>query len=551
MTPLVVILTANTLLVELQTTETNTTCPGIRTLNFAFEDANDWRTPLKIDGLFEIPLSLWNTTKPQGEDPPGWFDYYTAPGPTFVQTATIGAFLGQAVSRKNASLETCSPGWNCTFEVSFTAPGYKCTELASGVDSALKNLTQESGEAEPPFGTDILLPKGSFAYYAFASGGEYSTTQLKDVSPGGIPNMKPPYPKHFGAFRTEPVVWIGYAVLANPDETPPTEPSDPKWNSSFIPKIFGCEHYETNYTVHFNYTDGTQYTTVKKRTFLTPIINTTFVPHVDADDGTADNTTATPEENYVYPTDVERYRRVAAYHSLGYMLREFVNGTVEIESSLVNPIANTAALQTKLLDPRNNYFAYPNLMSLIQGFYEDLILSIFSNPQFVEVVWAAQTGEQTGTLAEGGGRRNHSDYAYPCTRSRTANLYSFHARDLWIVYGIAVLLAVLGLVAGALALHENGGVVRNTRFSSIVAATRGPPLEKVNWEGPGQDRGDVPNDVRRLRIGYGKVGLDVQNTPTSYDTRYPGQEPAGGVKCGFGLEGDVNQNRREGSLFHR
>lgn len=591
-TPLVVILTANTLLVEPRTIVSNTTCPSVRSLNFTYEDLNDWRKPTRIDGLFEIPVSIWNTTKRDGQTDDDWFDYYTGPSPNFQQTATLGAFLQEVVARKNASYEICESGFNCTFNVEFTAPGYNCTEVASGTGSTPVNLTQETGESEPPFGTDILLPQGQYSYYAYATGGEYSTTQLKNVGVSGIPNIpNSELPAHFGALRTEPVIWVGYVVLNKPGEVQPNR-SEPGWQDAFTPKIFACEHRETNYVANFTYTDGTQSASMSSRKFGSPIINTTFIPSIEANDGTDDNITAIPEENYVYPTDTARYRRVAAYHSIGYMLRQFLNGTVAVEDTLINPIQNTDAIQTKLLDPRNNYFPYPELMTMVQGLYEDLILSMFSNPQFVEVVWAARPSEQSGTLIKGGipdssgartGTGDESDYYYNCTRTRTANAYAYHKRDLWIVYGIAVVLTLICVTVGALAVRENGGVTRNTHFSSVVAATRGPALEKVAWMGPLQDRGDVPKDVKKLRLGYGimndsKVGALGPGSPPlaeigpdpnligaeDYSQRaaVPEERASSGyfrrrraysteMRCGFGLKGDVDQRHREGSLFHR
>lgn len=599
-TPLVVILSANTLLVVPSTVMYNMTCPGVRTLNFSFEDTNEWRTPTKIDGLFEIPVSLWNTTKRADDSDPDWFDYYTGPSSNFQQTATLGAFLEEVVPRKNASSEICGVGWNCTFTINFTAPGYQCTELASGVGSTPRNLSQESGEAVPPFGTDILLPRGNFSYYAFTSGGEYSGRQLVNVSVGGIPLMSPPYPAHFGALRTEPVIWVGYSVLNHPNTEQPSR-NEPGWDDAFTPKIFACEHRETLYVANFTYTDGTQNATVVSHQFGAPIINTTYLPGVPADDGTNDNTSATPEANYIYPNDTVPYRRAAAYHSFGQMLRTFINGTVTVEDSLVQPVENTQAIQTKLLDQRRNYFPYPDLMDQIQGLYEDIILSVFSNPQFVEVVWAARPDEQSGVLVQGGGmglggdKNNNNttsssaDYMYNCTRYRTENTFSYHERDLWLVYGVASIFTLLCVTAGALAVRANGGVTRNTRFSSVVAATRGPALEKIPWMGPLQDRGDVPAEVKRLRLGYGimtdmnhinsrlagQLGVDPNLMYARFDDRgldEVGGGPVGGMKttttttttynntsstyasemrCGFALKGDVDQRHTEGSLFHR
>lgn len=587
-TPLVVILTSNTLLVEPRTMSQSTKCPAVRTLNFTFEETYEWRAPIMINGLYEIPVSIWNTTRREDDSDPDWFDYYTGPSAAFQSSATLGAFLEEVVPRKNASYDTCGSGWNCTFFIEFTGPGYQCTELASGVGAVPKNLSQESGEAVPPFqNTDFLLPRGDYSYYAFTSGGEYSPVQLENVSIGGIPNMDPSdYPASLGALRTEPIIWVGYSVVNNPNQTQPFR-NESTWADAFTPKIFACEHHETNYSANFTYVNAEQYASITKRTFGSPIINTTFQPGVMADDGTNDNTTATPTSNYIFPRDVARYRRTAAYHSYGKMLRGFINGTVTVSDALVQAIENTAAVQTKLLDQRNNYFPYADLMDRVQSLYDDIILSTFANPQFVEVAWAQRPAEMSGTLLQGGLNLKGDDddvddedleaYMYPCTRFRTGNTFAYQVRDLWMVYGVATLLTLACTAAGALAIRDNGGVTRNTRFSSIVAATRGPALEKIAWQGPLQDRGDVPAEVKRFRLGYGVMadmssgarfaaGLEpdpnlVEEDGVSggvggvgmgkgYSTGYSSGFVSD-MRCGFGLKGDVDQRHREGSLFHR
>lgn len=169
---------------------------------------------------------------------------------------------------------------------------------------------------------------------------------------------------------------------------------------------------------------------------------------------------------------------------MGFQLREFLNGTMN-SAQLNNPIGNTKADQTRLLDPRHDYFAFPTLVNLVQELYEDMIISLFSNGQFLSVVWAAKSDVMSGTGA------GDESTKYPCVRSRLDTL----------------------------AILENEGVLRSTRFSSIVAATRGPALEKLGWVG--EDRGNLPQDIKNLKVGYGIVhrmsGLEVLQE----DTRYP------------------------------
>ncbi|KAI1074237.1 hypothetical protein F5B20DRAFT_574232 [Whalleya microplaca] len=541
LTPLVIILTSNTLVVEMAMRVDNGTCPGIRTLNFDKEETEDFRNPTKIEHLFGLSVNMWNTTS-KDLSSPDWYDYWTAPSDKFAQVATHAIYMEDAIAKTGANIDICGPGWNCTYTVNFTAPAYKCSEVANGVGDTVKSI----GDQAPPdgFSTKLLLPEGNNSYYAFASGGEYASMQLKDVERGGMPKTKPPFPEDLGAFRTEPVIWVGYSVRVNPDEPAPANRTMPGWDDAFIPKVVACENYEAEYTVRFNLTGGQQFTNVTERKFVRRVIETTWEQGKDADDKTNDNTTATPKSNYVYPRDVHRYRRVAAFHGIGSHLRSFINGTVDA-SQTNNPIQYTKAIQTKLLDPRHEYFPFPEQGKLIQELYENIIFSLFSNQQFVSVVWAARPEETSGVVLGNDSTR------YPCARSRMENRYAYHARDLWIVYSLAIALAAAGVASGTRALLENEGVLRNTRFSSIVAATRGPALEKLGVFAGFEDRGDLPPDAKKFRVGYG-----IQRDEA--DPRVPDRNSmwstGGGAdfRYGFGLEGDVTQlrqSRSEGNLF--
>lgn len=539
LTPIVIILTSNTLLVKPALRVDTTQCPGIRSLNFDKEEHESFRDPTRINGITGLSVNLWNTTS-TNLSLPEWYDYYTAPSDQFAQTASIAAFLGHAVMKTNVVTDICGSGWNCTYEVNFTAPAYKCSELASGVGSEIKPL----GDQKPPngFSTKLLIPEGNYSYYAYTSGGDYGM-QMNDTWPGGIPKIDPPFPETLGAFRTEPVIWIGYSIRAKPDEKGPVNSSMPGWNEAYIPKVIACENYETAYTVKFNLTSGQQITNVTERKFLHRVVDTAWIQDEEANDGTADNTTATPKSNYVYPRDVSHYRRVASFHSIGSLLRYFVNGTIDSQN-VNNPNANTKAIQTKLLDSHRDYFTLPNMVDLVQDFYEDIIFSLFSNPQFVSVVWAAKPDNASGIVA------GDETTGYPCVRSRLENVFSYHERDLWIVYSLAILLALGAVVLGTLAILENEGLLRSTRFSSIVAATRGPALEKLGWAGPER----LPRDVKNLKVGYGIVhrpggGLGVLQEDTSYPDTVPWD--GGDVRYGFGLEGDVRQTKSEASLFRQ
>ncbi|KAF7552120.1 hypothetical protein G7Z17_g4556 [Cylindrodendrum hubeiense] len=510
-TPLVVIFTSETLSVVPKTMRENTTCGGIQTLNFTHEETNDFRHPQRAsNGLVKLSVSLWNTTQASGDIEPNnenSFDYWIASSTQFKEVAMRSQYLRQVVSRKGADVDICGRGWNCTFNIEFTGPSYKCETLASGIDSKVKKL----GDAECPFNTSMLVPKGNYTYYTLSDRGEYGGEQIISED-GGVPKTKKrPYPKNLGAFRTEPLLWVGYAVTnRTPDDVPENKSSPNFSNDAFVPKIFGCEHYETKYKVKLNYTNGIQFHEVK-REIGDKIIDTRFLPGKNiGNEGLLDNTTATPPSNYVFPKDLHLYRKTAAYHSVGRQMRDIINGTI----TLLNKVANTRALETRLIE-RNNYLPIDNFEVEIEKFYEEIILSLLSDPQFLAVSWAYDPSK---TALIPTGDRN---MRFPCMRERTTNVYRYHRDDLWVVYSLAILMAVIAVVFGVAAMR-NEYVVRDTRFSSIVAATRGQSLNRVQWE---EDR-----SVKKLKVGFGLV-----------------PDVAGEAKYGFGLEGDVAQHKSQGA----
>ncbi|KXJ88625.1 hypothetical protein Micbo1qcDRAFT_185114 [Microdochium bolleyi] len=579
--PLVIIFTSNTLGVEVYFNTVNGSCPNVRTLNFNKESTENWRDPTIIDDLIGQSMSTWNATATSEKFTADDFDYYTSSSGTIDLTATMATFTKQTVVRPGIMEDVCGLGWNCSYTIKFTGPGYKCVELAKGVGSTVGKF----GDHDPPkdFGFDFLLPKGNFSYQAQTMGGEYYQSQVSPVSPGGMPtDLQPPYPKNLGAFRTEPVIWVGYAERV---DTRPVNRTMPGWDKAFIPHVFACEHYETAYTIRFSHENGKQTTNVTDRQYLAKVMDTKWLqdevnpsPHDNDDsdstqaspnknhttDGTNDPTIGYPASSYVFPQQLERYRKVAAYHSIGMLMRGFIEGTLH-SGNVLNPIGVGKALQTKLLDPRQKWFPYPNLQDRLQSLYEDIVLSVLAEPRFVSVVWAANPDIITGAVSDTSpGQR---DSTYPCERSRFENRYKYLRRDLWIVYGLALLLALAAIVAGTMAVLQNEGVMHDTRFSNIVAATRGPALDKLRWQsqaaaasgaaGDGGHHGrDLPRDIKNVKVGYGIVPVpgseqdehshsqQYQPGPHGLDdnTRVPGRMwDAGEVRYGFGLEGDVRQ----------
>ncbi|KAM5354063.1 hypothetical protein ACJ41O_000713 [Fusarium nematophilum] len=500
--PLIVIFTAYTLTVEPLRKEEFTKCAEVRTLNFSHEQSAEWRIPIRMNDYIELSVSLWNTTGgpdgvPLDPDDPNEFDYWDSPSPQFRQVATKTAYLQQAVMRQNAPEEICGAGWNCSYKLEFTGPGYRCQQLASGVGDEVKKLNG----AECPFNTSILLPKGDHSYIAELDRGDYKKQQIKSGK-AGKPNQDPPYPKNFGALRTEPVLWLGYAEVEDRSKKQPENSSVPGWNKAYTPTIFGCEHYETKYTVQFNYSGGIQTHNVTKREFMRRVVDTTFVPDgKDSDKRLMDRTKAVPEENYIFPQNVNEYRIKMAYHAIGSLLREFMKGTIKMPHYVVD----TKAIETRLVD-RLNYLPVEDFPDELQGFYEEILLSFLSDPQFIAVSWAYDPTTWSGRLKGG------SKTKFPCVRWRTRNCYYYSYQQLWGVYAISMAMTIIAVASGVSAIEEDA-LMNSLSFSAIVAATRGTSLDKLRWE-----RGA---EIKKNKIGYGLVS---------------GQYT-------FGVEGDVDQDK--------
>ncbi|KAF5569470.1 hypothetical protein FPHYL_1998 [Fusarium phyllophilum] len=328
-TPLVVVLTAETLAVVAGVTEELVSCPSVRTLNFDNEANFDWRgRPVVHD---------FNSTH---------FDYLNAASSMYTSVVSNKAvFMREPLVRDESAEEVFSDGWNYTYVVEFLAPGYKCEELASGVGSNVKKL----GNAEAPFNTSILAPEGLYTFISMAAREDYTTYSW-------------PRPKTLGVFKNEPIIWVGYATVKDITKPQPKNKEEKSWDKAYTPVIFGCEYYEVNYTVRFDYVRGAQSykITNHEKTWKKQSI---------------------PESNWVRPQDFEEYRRTAIYHVIGEGLRRYVGEVV----NTANNVRTTYILLTSL-GAKRNALPITNLCQGIQKLYGDIVISLLSEPSIVAVV---------------------------------------------------------------------------------------------------------------------------------------------------------------------
>lgn len=451
-------------------------CPGPKTLNFSHEALADWRKSTKFsDGIWAQSLSLWNTSSID-VNALEWFDYWAGPGLFIQYLAQSAAYQRRVLYLPDISQTACGAGWDCRYTISFIGPGYNCEVVNTRSSSDHTTRT-----AAPPFGEGILIPRGNYSYYTYATGGEYSYVQMENVSAGGIPLEGPPFPKDFGAFRTEPVIWVGHTIMTGSGPIPQNREYS-GWNDYFTARVFRCDMFETRYTVDFNHYQGIQSTQVVDREYLKPLINTTYLPDIDATDGTNDKITAFPKDEYVYPKDKERYRYVGAFHALGLVFRDLLGGSVD-SKDILYPSWSTRAIWSKAFDPLKYYFTDDNLMERMQDIFEDILLSTLSNPKFLAASFAADPSR----ITEDQGMDETTKY--PCTRSKPENRFRYQPLTLGAVYGVSVILSAAAVAVGTMSVVQNRGALKNTRFSSIATLLQHCGYSLENYRQP-TSRGD-------------------------------------------------------------
>ncbi|KAK3315750.1 hypothetical protein B0H66DRAFT_604070 [Apodospora peruviana] len=209
---------------------------------------------------------------------------------------------------------------------------------------------------------------------------------------------------------------------------------------------FTYAHREKAYTVSFSYSGdewGSQTATVLDRVFLATIVPY-FIPFND------------PPLNWQ-----EELSKNGA--------RGTYNGMSEKLVSLLGPSVGA-------------YHPGSDVSHFVQS-------KLFDARQYVDVVWASDPSNSSGTVVPALDERSTD---YPCMRWRTLSVFKYNVMQLWLVYGVSMLLALLGVGVGSKAIWGNGGQVRNTRFSTILEAVK----DSSDWWWP--TVANISNSSRRV-----------------------------------------------------
>ncbi|ORY16789.1 hypothetical protein BCR34DRAFT_475712 [Clohesyomyces aquaticus] len=487
--PIASVLSPASLTSEGRTTYNQTTCPSVASLNFTHESLYNFRKEGEFPGS---SLAYYNTTDGAGGD--GYFDYYDQPSKNAKRLTVTSVYLQKPAMYPNASLNSCGEGYNCEYSITFTGPGYKCDEVANSSNPNTENIIANGA----PFNISALAPQGEYVYLGVTDIGDYASPQVP-TKDNGEPQEGPPYPEMLGVFQIEPVLWIGFSR----NTTTPYDPNSAqgkKWKNVHEPKIIQCVAHHTEYRFIIKFNETIQQATRVSRIFVSPVVDTT----VTLNPANKSDLTITPAENFVRPnTDPEKYKLTAAYHSMGSLLRTFLRGGIVYGAPFVT---KSDISETRLIEPSTSY-PVANLTDEIQSLYEDMLITLLSEPHLVIA----------------------SKDSVPCTKSRTQNVYIYHPQGLWIGYAIAVAVTFAFMLVGFYSIWQNG-VSSDTQFSRIMVTTRNPTIDRLSV-GACLGGDPFPRELRETKLRFGVLLEDEDGLR---------EGPLGRVEhCCFGTTGET------------
>ncbi|KAF2125937.1 hypothetical protein P153DRAFT_369928 [Dothidotthia symphoricarpi CBS 119687] len=480
---------------------------SVPNLDFSTESWKNYRVPnVTADGMSQRAMIFYNTTDPAKEPHrEGWFDYYDQPSAELSRVAILLAYnsMSHPNTMQGARQAMCGGPYNCTYEQTFVGPGYQCEEVANGV-----NDDKKLAELGAPFNTSLLVPEGRYIYHANIDMGDYSRPQ-KNVTfqkgRAGVPDG--PIPDDLGVFKSEPVLWIGYSVNST-ESLVKDSPYAVNWTHRYDPHVMRCVHHETRYTVLWNYTEPSFSATATKREFLSPVVDTNFSRF---DDGLTNEDDPQPVANFVSPrTNVQLYKKTAAYHAMGQMLRTFLRGEVGMEAPLPGPSyaqPESDITKTRLVDKSSEPKA--DLQTELEDFYTDMILSLLSLPTMLVVQNDTTQVDRT---------RYQPSFVYVPVR-------------LWQCYVPVIFITFLILLFGFWTIWEDGTTF-STGFSRILVTTRNTTLDDIS-------RGAcLGNDPFPVELMHTKLKFGVLGEGTEMD--YLGMDSVQSVgHCAFGVASEV------------
>ncbi|KAI5809818.1 hypothetical protein DFH27DRAFT_536432 [Peziza echinospora] len=373
---------------------------------------------------------------------------------------TVSSFSGDIVDY--AIPEACQAEGECSYNLSFTAPGYKC-------DAKTKEEASKGG----PWGVDfdgLFSLTGEKVYF-------YSGKASTAVQSGGLNDTRTGFGSFWSFVRTikPEALKANPTLLSNPGKVSASESET---------QFFRCVDYLVQYdNVKFEYKKSKMHvvfpnTQSRGMTFRTPVDYT----QVNRDPRSTDGSSIL-------------FNRVAHEYTMSMLLRD---------TFITNANATTPTLvrqgQTEALRVMDENTLFGQDVSGPNGIQERFTLPSINMRTLVEDVHRNNT---FSLLAEA---RFKESYYIPttCVYKTQGVIYKYHAFSLMVAYGVACFLTTIGLIVGIICFWKNGFVADFT-FSRVLCTTRNPTLDELC-------RGDscmgtASENVGHRRLRFGEVWI--------------------------------------------
>jgi hypothetical protein len=478
--------------------ETGEAFVSVPTLNFSIESYHDWRIPQMRNGGNQKSIIWYNTTGLAKT--PANFDYYDQPSSETQNLlwkniySSPGDILNSTFNQETTRQRSCGGNFNCTYSISFLGPGYKCEDVTN-IPGGL-------------FETSVLVPEGDHIYYADVDTGDYKRPQFENLKagPGGLPEGE--MPDHVGDLRFEPELWLGYSFNSS-ERIPHDSPLAMNWTHRYEQHVIRCIHYETRYTVNFNFT-GHVCETQFSSEFIAPLHGFNFSQR---------NEGILPMDKWLSPRDDKiLYKRNAAYHAIGEVFRGILRGSITHNAQWPGPgyaLIYSDITKTSLV--QKNSEIQPDILKRLEKMYQDIVMTFLTVPNMLV--------------------NSEEEVLVHWSRNRVAFVYD--PVRLWICYGPVILLTLIILLIGAWTIWQDGTTF-SSGFSRVLATTRNPTLDEMS-RGACLGNDPFPAELMKRKLQFGALREDAGSSDIS-----DGFALHEGIEhCAFGSPEEVAPIRRE------
>jgi len=316
-------------------------------------------------------------------------------------------------------------GTNCSYQQSFSAPSWRCTEpISTDSDNSTSNLYQRVSHN---LGVGIE-----------------NTTYANGKDP--IVQVLGRNANYYYYTEEDPVTgrfWFGHAYPVDVEAT--------TFEKALTTEIFYCEFWNTTYTTKNDFSNGVLNISISNLDYLN------IVPVIPLDILSGTNL-GRVDSNYTFILTPG----YPAYYAMHQILNDTFSGklqwptedTVNLDFTQFQSVVNLVEYNNdlRLLIPKQR------LRSSIQELSYNMTFALLSNPNF----------------------KIHDTASVTCTTTHTMFIWKYNRLTLFIPYLTGLVISFVLLNIGAIMIWFNKGVAPPNEFSTIMLATRNRDLDAID-----------------------------------------------------------------------